>query len=163
VFFFFRFFGLKHEGVLKNTRLHFATHGLIDDANPTQSSVLMTLDGDPREDGFLEVSEIMDLDLDCDLVVLSACQTARGKIFSGEGVVGLSRAFLYAGARSVAVSLWNVGDISTGQLMKSFYSKMKPTTSNAAALREAQLEMLHGDLKWQHPYYWAPFILVGKY
>jgi CHAT domain-containing protein len=105
------------------------------------------------EDGFLEVSEISNLDLDSDLVVLSACQTGRGQLLSGEGILGLSRAFLHAGARSVVVSLWNVSDVSTAQLMKSFYRNMAGDMGNAAALREAKLQMLKNGALLRHPYY----------
>lgn len=153
---------LKREALRRYRRLHFATHSLVDESSPSRSAVVLTLDNDPEEDGFLEVNEIADLDLDCDLVVLSACQTGRGQLLSGEGIVGLSRAFLYAGARSVVVSLWSVSDISTGHLMKSFYQQLAGNLSNAAALRQAKLEMLHGTTECRHPYYWAPFIIIGK-
>lgn len=143
-------------------RLHFATHGLLNEKNPSRSAIVLTLDTDPQEDGFLEVREIAKLELDCDLVVLSACQTGRGQLFSGEGVVGLSRAFLYAGARSVVVSLWNVSDISTSELMKSFYQHLISKMGNSAALREAKLQMLRSGNETRHPYYWAPFIVIGK-
>jgi len=153
---------VKRESLRRYRRLHFATHSLVDESSPSRSAVVLTLDNDPEEDGFLEVNEIADLDLDCDLVVLSACQTGRGQLLSGEGIVGLSRAFLSAGARSVVVSLWSVSDISTGHLMKSFYQQLAGNLSNAAALRLAKLEMLHGTTETRHPYYWAPFIAIGK-
>jgi CHAT domain-containing protein len=124
--------------------------------------VVLTLDDDPQEDGALEVGEISELDMDCDLVVLSACQTGRGQLFSGEGIVGLSRAFLRAGARSVVVSLWNVSDISTSQLMKSFYQQLVRGVGNAAALREAKLQMIRSAKEITHPYYWAAFVTIGK-
>jgi CHAT domain-containing protein len=143
-------------------RLHIASHALVDQKNPFRSAIVLTLDADPQEDGFLEMGEIAALDLDCELVVLSACQTGRGKLFSGEGVVGLSRAFLYAGARSVVVSLWNVSDISTSQLMKDFYQHLVRGDRNAQALREAKLQMLRSNKETRHPFYWAPFILIGK-
>lgn len=153
---------VKRESLRRYRRLHFATHSLIDETSPSRSAVVLTLDSDPDEDGFLEVSEISELDLDCDLVVLSACQTGRGQLLSGEGIVGLSRAFLYAGARAVAVSLWNVSDISTGQLMKSFYRHLAAGIGNAAALRETKLQMLKSDKETRHPYYWASFVIVGR-
>lgn len=153
---------LKRESLRRYRRLHFATHSLIDESSPSRSAVVLTLNDSPDEDGFLEVDEISDLDLDCDLVVLSACQTGRGQLLSGEGIVGLSRAFLYAGARSVVVSLWSVSDISTGHLMKSFYQHLAGNPGNATALRLAKLEMLHGAAEMRHPYYWAPFITIGK-
>lgn len=153
---------VKRESLRRYRRLHFATHSLVDESSPSRSAVVLTLDNNPEEDGFLEVNEIADLDLDCDLVVLSACQTGRGQLLSGEGIVGLSRAFLYAGARSVVVSLWSVSDISTGHLMKNFYQHLAGNLGNAAALRLAKLEMLHGASETRHPYYWAPFITIGK-
>jgi CHAT domain-containing protein/tetratricopeptide (TPR) repeat protein len=152
----------KRESLRRYRRLHFATHSLIDEVSPSRSAVVLTLDNSPDEDGFLDVYEISELDLDCDLVVLSACQTGRGALLSGEGIVGLSRAFMYAGARSLVVSLWSVSDISTGHLMKSFYQHLKGNLGNAAALRSAKLQMLHGDTATRHPYYWASFIAIGK-
>ncbi|MEK6406802.1 MAG: CHAT domain-containing tetratricopeptide repeat protein [Acidobacteriota bacterium] len=152
---------LKRESLRDYKRLHFATHSLIDEVSPSRSAVVLTLDDDPQEDGVLEVSEISELDIDCDLVVLSACQTGRGKLFSGEGIVGLSRAFLRAGARSVVVSLWNVSDIATSRLMKDFYQQLVGDVGNAAALREAKLQMI-GAKELKHPYYWASFVIIGK-
>ena len=153
---------VKRKSLRSFRRLHFATHGLIDELFPSRSAIILTLDNDPEEDGFLEAREISELDLDCDLVVLSACQTGRGQVLSGEGIIGLSRAFLYAGARSVVVSLWNVSDISTGKLMKSFYQNLTNNIGNAAALRRAKLQMLQSDQVTRHPYFWAPFIIIGK-
>jgi CHAT domain-containing protein len=153
---------VKAAPLRRYKRLHFATHGLLNERNSSRSAIVLTLDNDPHEDGFLEVGEIAKLNLDCDLVVLSACQTGRGQLFSGEGIVGLSRAFLYAGAGSVVVSLWNVSDISTSELMKSFYQHLINNMGNAAALREAKLQMLRSGNETRHPYYWAPFIVVGK-
>lgn len=153
---------IKSEPLRRYRRLHFATHSLIDEKSPSRSAVVLTPGDDVEEDGFLEVSEISRLNLNCDLVVVSACQTGRGQLLSGEGIVGLSRAFLYAGARSVVVSLWNVSDISTGQLMKSFYQNMTGGMSNAAALRLAKLQMLNSSKEKRHPYYWSSFVMVGK-
>lgn len=153
---------VKREPLNHYRRLHFATHSLIDEKSPSRSAVVLALADDPEEDGLLELGEISDLDLDCDLVVLSSCQTGRGQLLTGEGIVGLSRAFLHAGAQSLVVSLWNVNDISTGQLMKGFYQQTASNVSNAFALREAKLQMLHSSKGTRHPYYWAPFILTGK-
>lgn len=150
---------IKRETLHRYRRLHFATHSLIDEKSPWRSGVVLT--SDAEEDGFLDVSEISRLKLDCDLVVVSACQTGRGKLLSGEGVIGLSRAFLYAGARSVIVSLWNVSDNSTSQLMKSFYKHLTEGMSNAAALRRAKLQMIGGKVT-RHPYYWSSFVMIGK-
>lgn len=153
---------VKQGELRRFKRLHFATHSLIDERSPSRSAVVLTLDQDSEEDGFLEVSEIAQLDLDNELVVLSACQTGRGQLVSGEGVVGLSRAFLYAGAQSVIVSLWNVSDISTSQMMKNFYKDLINKAGSAAALRKAKLRMSESRNETRHPYYWAPFILIGK-
>ncbi len=153
---------VKRESLRDYKRLHFATHSLTNEEFPSRSAVVLTLDNDPREDGFLEVGEISELDMDCDLVVLSACQTGRGQLFSGEGIVGLSRAFIRAGARSVVVSLWNVSDISTSQLMKCFYQQLAGGVGNAAALRDAKLQMIGNTKEIKHPYYWAAFVMIGS-
>jgi CHAT domain-containing protein len=153
---------LKRESLRAYKRLHFATHSLIDELNPARSAVMFSSTIGEKEDGVLEAGEIAELDIDCDLVVLSACRTARGKLYSGERIVGLSRAFIRAGARSVAVSLWNVSDITTSRFMKEFYGLMASGVGNAAALRAAKLEMLKHTGEGRHPYYWAPFVLIGK-
>jgi CHAT domain-containing protein len=108
------------------------------------------------------VYEIFNLKLNADLVVLSACETGLGKEVKGEGLIGLTRAFLYAGTPSVVVSLWQVQDRSTAELMVRFYRHLKNgQPSKAEALRQAQLELIrHGT--FAHPYYWAPFVLVGQ-
>ncbi|HEY2933254.1 MAG TPA: CHAT domain-containing protein [Acidobacteriota bacterium] len=118
---------------------------------------------DPQsEDGLLQVYEIFDLRLNADLVVLSACETGLGKEVKGEGLVGLTRAFLYAGTPSVVVSLWKVSDRSTAELMVSFYQHLKDGTMNKAeALRQAQLKLIRSG-RYAEPYYWAPFVLIGE-
>ncbi len=151
---------------LKEYRIiHFATHGLADDVNPRMSWIaLSTVDpeGKPRN-GFLRLLDIYNMSLSADLVVLSACSTALGKNIRGEGIVGLVRGFLYAGAARVVASLWRVDDQSTAELMKRFYRAMlKENLSPAAALRTAQLEMSHHE-RWSAPYYWAGFVLLGEY
>lgn len=151
---------LQHESLRSYRRLHFATHSLVDEKAPGQSAVLLTADSE--EDGLLNANEISALDLNCDLVVLSACQTGRGQLRTGEGIIGLARAFLYAGARSVVVSLWSVSDISTSHVMKDFYRQMAGNVRNTEALRQAKLKMLQSRTEIRHPYYWAPFISVGK-
>ena len=153
---------IKRESLRRYRRLHFATHSLIDEKSPWRSAVVLTPADEAGEDGFLEAGEISRLDLDCDLVVVSACQTGRGQLLTGEGIVGLSRSFLYAGARAVVVSLWNVTDISTGQLMKKFYQNLAGGMSNAAALREAKLKLLGSGKAMRHPHYWSSFIITGK-
>jgi len=111
----------------------------------------------------LQMGEIMRLKLNADLVTLSACNTGLGKLVNGEGILGLTRAFFYAGARNITVSLWNVNDSSTSALMKDFYEDLNRGMSKSAALRQAKLTLLHGkEAAWHHPYYWAAFVLVGE-
>jgi CHAT domain-containing protein len=154
---------LKREDLASYKRLHFATHGVVDEQIPARSGLLLA-PGGPEEDGVLQLNEIFNLDLDAELVTLSACQTGLGKLVTGEGVVGLTRAFLYAGAARVAVSLWEVDDLATGRLMESFYRRMKAGERPAEALRQAKLEMLRAEpAAWRNPYFWAPFVLVGAY
>jgi CHAT domain-containing protein len=154
---------VKSEPLARYRRIHFASHAVLDERQPSRSGVVLAatpLASD--EDGILRMNEIMTLKLDADLVTLSACQTGLGKLIRGEGMVGLTRAFLYAGARRVVVSLWQVNDIATAQLMKRFYSEMNHGAAPQDALRTARLAMLHADqVAWRHPYYWAPFVVVG--
>jgi CHAT domain-containing protein len=145
--------------------VHFATHGYPDDRHPNLSWIaLSTVDDTGRsQDGFLRLLDIYNLDLPADLVVLSACQTALGKNVRGEGLIGLVRGFMYAGAARVVASLWKVDDESTAELMRAFYRAMfqggKPA---AAALRQAQVE-LSQTKRWSAPYHWAAFVLQGEW
>jgi CHAT domain-containing protein len=126
--------------------------------------MLATPDSTTGEDGVLFLGEIYNLRLDADLVTLSACETGLGKISRGEGIIGLTRALLYAGARNVMVSLWKVADASTGDLMVNFYTNILEARKNtriSAAMREAKLSMIK-DQKYANPYYWSPFIMVGR-
>jgi len=145
--------------------IHFATHGLVNARHPALSGIVLSLVdevGEPR-DGFLRVHEILDLDLPADLVVLSACRTALGKQVRGEGLVGLTRGFFYAGAARVVVSIWNVSDKATSELMARFYrSMLQGGRRPAEALRSAQLSML-AEERWKAPYYWAGFVLQGEW
>ncbi len=145
--------------------VHFATHGLLDSERPSLSSLLLSLvdeQGRPQ-DGFLRAHDVYNLKLPAELVVLSACQTGLGKEIKGEGLVGLTRGFMYAGAARVAVSLWNVNDQATSELMAKFYQRMlKENQRPAAALRAAQAEM-RKQKQWQSPYYWAAFVLQGEW
>ena len=150
----------KQEPLNKYKWIHLATHGLLDERDSQRSAVALALDKDSAEDGFLRATEIAELDLDCDLVTLSACETGRGQS-SGESIVGLSRSFFIAGARSVVVSQWAVSDISTAQLMKDFYQQLVNNVGHPAALREAKLRMLRSRSVTRHPYYWAPFVVIG--
>jgi CHAT domain-containing protein/Tfp pilus assembly protein PilF len=152
---------LKSEPLTDYRIIHFATHGLIDDKKPARSSIILSLDQDPAEDGFLQMREVFDLKMNADLVVLSACQTGLGQFIRGEGIEGLSRAFFYAGSSSVLMSLWAVNDQATYQLMERFYRHLKSSENPMNALRRAKLEMI-GSKILSHPYYWAGFILNGK-
>lgn len=155
---------VKREGELKKFNyVHFATHGFIDEAKPDFSSLVLTKTNNSEEDGFLHATEIFNLNLNADLVVLSACQTGLGKLVRGEGMVGLTRAFMYAGTPTVMVSLWSVSDVSTSTLMGEFYRNLvKEKLSKTDALRNAQLSML-GNEKFAHPFYWAPFVIIGDW
>lgn len=139
--------------------VHFATHGVLDPEHPELSKlVLSPVDGE----GFLRAHEIYRLDLPADLVVLSACSTGLGKEIRGEGLVGLTRGFQYAGARGVLVSLWEVGDRATAELMRLFYREMlQRGQTPAAALRTAQISLREAG--WRAPYYWAGFVLQGDW
>jgi CHAT domain-containing protein len=141
-------------------RIHFATHGLTNERQPQYSGLVLTLDDNSQEDGLLQVYEIFNLKLKAELVVLSACQTGLGKELEGEGMIGLTRAFMYAGVPSVVVSLWQVADRSTAELMVKFYQQMDRVGDKAEALRRAKLELIDNSC-YQHPYYWAPFVIVG--
>ncbi|MEG4499067.1 CHAT domain-containing protein [Microcoleus sp. F10-C6] len=145
--------------------IHFATHGLANSTNPELSGIILSLvdeKGNPLN-GFLRLTDIFNLKLAADLVVLSACQTGMGQIVQGEGMVGLTRGFMYAGAQRVVVSLWSVDDEGTATLMSSFYQGMlQKGLTPAAALRAAQLEMWKQE-EWRSPYYWAAFTLQGEW
>ncbi len=145
--------------------VHFATHGFVDYEHPELSGLVLSLvdeKGNPQ-DGFLRMHDIYNLKLPADLVVLSACNTALGKEVKGEGLIGLTRGFMYAGAAGVAASLWKVDDEATAELMKRFYEGMfQKGLTPAAALREAQLGMWR-QKRWHAPYYWAAFVIQGQY
>jgi CHAT domain-containing protein/Tfp pilus assembly protein PilF len=140
-------------------RLHFATHGFIDEDRPALSALRLTRTS--RDDGLLQVHEIFNLNLEADLVVLSACETGLGEQVTGEGLIGLTRAFLYAGSPSVMVSLWRVSDDKAPDLMADFYQELDRFGDKAEALRQAKLARI-GERQSSHPYFWAPFILVGS-
>jgi CHAT domain-containing protein len=145
--------------------LHFATHGYLDTEWPELSAlVLSQIDSrNQPEDGFLRVDDIYNARLSADLVVLSACQTGLGKEVRGEGLMGLTRAFLYAGVPRVIVSLWNVNDQATAELMADFYKNLlRGGKRPSEALREAQLE-LRKQKRWESPYYWAAFVQHGDW
>ncbi|MEW6211065.1 MAG: CHAT domain-containing protein [Acidobacteriota bacterium] len=145
--------------------IHFATHGLLNDLHPELSGLVLSLvdeKGNPQ-DGFLRLIDVYNLDLPVELVVLSACRTGLGKEIRGEGLKGLTRGFMYAGASRVTASLWKVDDRATAELMKRFYEGMLlERMSPAAALRSAQVAMWK-QRQWQDPYYWAAFVLYGEW
>lgn len=167
--------------------VHLATHGIIDENSPDRSGLTLSAEGEisasSKEDGMLRSSEIFGLDINSDMVVLSACNTGLGKIVEGEGMLGMQRSFFYAGAATVVVSLWNVYDRSTALLMNEFYKALItneteegwintmmrwagwdqsiPFGKKATAMRQAKLKMIDHPL-FNHPVYWAPFIVVGR-
>jgi CHAT domain-containing protein len=155
------------EQTIKDTRLenftylHFATHGIVDETNPELSRIFLH-SSSAGEDGSLYSGEIFNLQLNAKLVTLSACQTGLGKIFKGEGVIGLSRALAYAGSEKVMVSFWNVPDQSTADLMKNFYHELLSISSEnlAVSLQQAKLKLMRNN-KYVSPYFWAPFVLIG--
>ncbi|HEU4391686.1 MAG TPA: CHAT domain-containing tetratricopeptide repeat protein, partial [Blastocatellia bacterium] len=177
---------VKTAGRLGQYRfVHFAAHGLLNETNPSYSGLILSRPGvaKPRstlttsalsgkqptdgassikevEDGLLQVYEVFNLKLNADLVVLSACETGLGKEVRGEGLIGLTNAFLYAGTPSVTVSLWNVQDRSTADLMVRFYQQLDNGQDKAAALQQAKLKLIQNS-RYAQPFYWAPFILIG--
>jgi CHAT domain-containing protein len=145
--------------------LHLATHSFLNTKHPDLSGVVLSLvdERGQKVDGFLSLHDIYKLEVSSDLVVLSACRTALGKDVRGEGVVGLSSGFLYAGAKGVVASLWKVDDNTTAEFMRYFYSAMlKDRQPPATALRSAKLEM-RKQARWQAPFYWAGFVIQGEY
>ena len=142
--------------------IHFATHGFLDELHPGRSGILLSRAPESSEDGMLQTGEIMRLKLNADIVTLSACSTGLGRLVNGEGILGLTRAFFYAGARNVAVSLWNVNDSATATLMESFYLNLRRGLPKSEALRQAKMSLVHSSQKsWRHPYFWAAFVLEG--
>jgi CHAT domain-containing protein len=144
--------------------VHFATHAFIDEKRPEASGIMLSLfdrKGAPQ-DGFLRLNDIYNLRLPVNLVVLSACQTGLGRDVRGEGLIGLTRGFMYAGASGVVASLWKVDDEATAELMKRFYRGMfQDDLPPAAALRQAQIAMWQ-QKRWHAPYYWAGFVIQGR-
>lgn len=145
--------------------LHFATHGFVNSEHPELSGIMLSMvrrNGEPA-DGFLQLHDIYNMRLSADLVVLSACDTGRGKDIKGEGLNGLMRGFMYAGSKSVVASLWKVDDRATAELMGYFYEAMlREGMPVAAALREAKQKMRRQE-RWSAPYFWAGFVLQGEY
>ncbi|HKQ90922.1 MAG TPA: CHAT domain-containing protein [Blastocatellia bacterium] len=146
--------------------VHFATHGILNNVHPELSGIVLSLvdEGGKQQDGFLRLQDIYNLKLPAELVVLSACQTGLGKKVEGEGLIGLTRGFMYAGAPRVLASLWKVDDRATSELMKRFYQGMlgPEALRQAGALRQAQLSIWK-EKQWREPYYWAAFVLQGEW
>jgi len=145
--------------------IHFATHGLLNNKHPELSGILLSMVDEKgrAQDGFLQLSDIYDLNLPADLVVLSACETGLGRTVNGEGLIGLTRGFMYAGAARIVASLWKVDDAATAALMEQFYREMFTNgLTPAAALRVAQRQISQ-QKRWRSPYYWAGFVLQGEW
>ena len=146
--------------------IHLATHGVLDNRHPLYSHLLLTkTEGEVENDGLLEAREIMNMNLGADLAVLSACETANGRISPGEGVMGMSWAFFVAGTRSILVSQWKVNSASTSHLMTNFYQARESyqdyrNGSKAKALQDAALKTMK-DQRYRHPFYWAGFVIIG--
>lgn len=152
---------LKSRDLTKYRYLHFTLHGILAFDVPylKEPALVLGVDPDSREDGFLTLGEIYALKLNADLVTLSACETGLGLRVAGEGVIGLSRAFMIAGARSVLVSLWKVSDESTALLMEEFYRLLSRGEEKVDALAKAKQKLR--QMGYKNPYFWAPFILIG--
>ncbi len=152
---------VKSKDLLQYSYLHFATHGVVDEENPAASRIF--LNNSASEDGNLFAGEIYSLSLNANLAVLSACQTGLGKISKGEGVIGLSRALIYAGAKNIVVSFWAVADESTAQLMTKFYQEVaaRPSQDFNQSLQSAKIKMIE-QKEFAKPFYWAPFVLIGN-
>lgn len=155
---------LGTRDISKYRIIHVATHGLLNAERPQFTGVVLSLVGNKTRDGFVRTDEVFNLRLGSPLVMLSACETGLGKEKRGEGVMGLTRAFMYAGAPTVGVSLWSVADRSTADLMTDFYQRLLSPSAgtSSGALRGAQLAMISGK-KYSAPFYWAPFVLVGDW
>jgi CHAT domain-containing protein len=147
--------------------VHIASHALLDEHLALNSALVFTIPSEQRPDranGLLQVWEVFEqVRLDADLVTLSACETGLGMEVSGEGLIGLTRAFQFAGARSVVASLWSVADESTADLMTRFYSELRAGKSKDEALRSAQLGAIRGQTAYSHPFHWAAFQLFGDW
>jgi len=155
---------IKSGELSKYKYLHFATHGMVNEAKPELSGLILAQDTTSKEDNILFSGEIYNMKLNAELSVLSACETGLGKISKGEGVIGLTRALLYAGSKNIIVSLWPVADNSTKELMVNFYENLlnsKKQKKFAKHLKHAKLKLIN-DGKYAHPFFWSPFILIGE-
>jgi CHAT domain-containing protein len=150
---------VKSDAVTHSKYLHFATHGIVDEMRPERSQICLATGN--SDVGSLYSGDIYGLNLSADLVVLSACETGLGKISKGEGIIGLTRALIYAGSNNLIVSLWRVGDTSTSLLMTDFYRSMLQDSNYSMALRNAKLGMINSK-EYSSPYFWAPFVVIGQ-
>jgi len=141
--------------------IHFATHGWLDGKSPSRSGLVLGAGHDDSEDGLLQFREILKLDLNADLVTLSACQSGLGDLVTGEGMVGIARAFFHAGTSSIVASLWNVNDEASAVLMRRFYRELGAGMPKSEALATARRQMLESD-RYAHPFYWAGYVLIGE-
>jgi len=149
---------LRSPAIAQFPVIHFATHGLVSDRQPKRSALLMAPES--GEDGLLQTREIYGLGLKANLVVLSACQTALGRDITGEGLVGLSRAFFYAGARSVLATLWNLNDRFAAEFVERFYQELNTGVSSEEALRRAKAAYVNHP-QYSHPFYWSSLVMLG--
>jgi CHAT domain-containing protein len=153
------------ESVLKRDAgsfdvIHLATHGILDERAPLFSALVLAASPEDGEDGLLEAREIADLTLRARLVVLSACDTGRGRFRDGEGVIGMAWALLAAGARTTVVSDWKADSRATADLMIAFHRHVLEGRNVSSALRMAKVD-LRKEAHYAHPYYWAPFVVIG--
>ena len=153
---------LKSMDLRSHRFIHFATHGILNEEIPELSGIVLSQDTTRGEDGVLHLGEVYNLDLDADLVVLSACQTGFGKMAKGEGLISLTRGFMYAGADALLASLWQVEDRSTREIMVDFYQRKLNGEPSAEAIRAAKVSLMEYHPLLSQPYYWAGFILIGK-
>jgi CHAT domain-containing protein/Tfp pilus assembly protein PilF len=152
---------IKNLPLQDYTIIHFACHGFLDEQSPFRSALVLSQDKASQEDGFLQVREIYNLRVTAEMVVLSACQTAKGPMESVEGILGLPRIFFYTGARTVLTSLWRIQDRTTARFMTSFYQNLVNGHPKAHALRLAKLEMIQS--RFSHPFFWAAYVLNGDF
>jgi CHAT domain-containing protein/tetratricopeptide (TPR) repeat protein len=150
--------GLRDGALPQYPVLHFATHGLVSDVQPKRSGLLLA--SETGEDGLLQMSEIYALGLKANLVVLSACQTALGREITGEGLIGLSRAFFFAGARSVVATLWNLNDRFAAEFVERFYNELNQGHAPEEALRRAKIAYVNHP-RYSHPFYWSSLVMLG--
>jgi len=143
--------------------LHFAMHTLVNDDDPLASKLVFTLNNDTIEDGFLNTYEIYNLDLNAELAVLSACKTGVGKLSKGEGIMSLARSFMYAGVPGIVMTLWEIEDISSAEIMTGFYKNLKDGLKKDEALRNSKLSYLEtANPAQSHPYFWAAYVQIGN-